>query len=283
MKIETAIILLMLFELVSLFHPEVEWSCETFSINLDIKTELQFNGIAHSIGRRSECYVYGKNSTLTNLVISMQPNENNPCGVKINQDTDFYWVEIEVHRHVIFSMLEDCTFNITCKKRKTYFDKNDTKIIGHKKTSVPKMLTTFELLANDHNYLSVIDTLTFVKYGESYFIKVSMENFEYAQRFRVTDCIAESEGLVAELFDSNGCPISEEIKNFDYKNGYATALIPSFFRFFNFKLLKIECKISICDQVLGCQPQCNNLATNLLDNSNQTVLPAQIIFLKLHH
>uniref|UniRef100_A0AC34FXK7 ZP domain-containing protein n=1 Tax=Panagrolaimus sp. ES5 TaxID=591445 RepID=A0AC34FXK7_9BILA len=127
----------------------------------------------------------------------------------------------------------------------------------------------------------MIDTLAYVKYGESYFLKVSLENVEYARRFRITDCIAESEGLVAELIDPNGCSINDETKNFNYEDGHATALIPSFFRFFNFKLLKIECKISLCDQSLGCQPRCDKFATNPIEIFNQTVFPAQINYFKI--
>uniref|UniRef100_A0A914QYR4 ZP domain-containing protein n=1 Tax=Panagrolaimus davidi TaxID=227884 RepID=A0A914QYR4_9BILA len=124
---------------------------------------------------------------------------------------------------------------------------------------LPTIEFNLELVPNDDSKTFEILSDHDVGYGQSYTMNISFKSEydknEYGNRFRATHCVAEADDTAVELVDSHGCSINKKLMtDFVYKNGYATAKIPSMFRFPNSKTMKLECKLSICQEI---QPSCD--------------------------
>uniref|UniRef100_A0A914Z185 ZP domain-containing protein n=1 Tax=Panagrolaimus superbus TaxID=310955 RepID=A0A914Z185_9BILA len=121
-----------------------------------------------------------------------------------------------------------------------------------------------------------------VGYGQSYFMNISFKSendkAEYGDKFRVTHCVAEADDIAVELVDANGCSINKKlITDFVYKNGYATAKIPSMFRFPNSKTMKFECKLSICQEIQLCRASCDRKMDDPIAEVEDAEMIAQLL------
>ena len=118
-----------------------------------------------------------------------------------------------------------------------------------------------ELLPNaDNDDSMLLESLSDhdVGYGQSYNMKISFKSehdkTKYSDRFRATHCVAQADDIAVELINAHGCSIDKKLINdFLYKNGSAIAKIPSMFRFPNSKTMKLECKLSICQDFQVCR------------------------------
>uniref|UniRef100_A0AC35FTY0 ZP domain-containing protein n=1 Tax=Panagrolaimus sp. PS1159 TaxID=55785 RepID=A0AC35FTY0_9BILA len=249
------------------FNPTLEWTCELSSIFVAIRTSSPFNGIAHSKDESLNCTTIGNGTTVTKLIIPLGA-DNNQCGVKFNKDTGLYWVDIEVHEHKLLILEQDRLFNVTCDKNAISLkignddgdhligndDANSTDAFLSSSTNsilLPTIEFNLELVPNDDSKTFEILSDHDVEYGQSYTMNISFKS-EYDKNEY------EADDTAVELVDSHGCSINKKLMtDFVYKNGYATAKIPSMFRFPNSKTMKFECKLSICQEIQVCRPNCD--------------------------
>jgi len=266
-----------------LFNPTLEWTCGSTVVSVAVRTTTPFQGIAHSRGHISACNVTGDGSLVTKMIIPLW-GEGNKCGVRFDQETGLYNVDVEVHEHRKLILEQDRVFHITCDKKFVALkmgdpdgkmlvdsfddDTNSTEEITPTfEQSPPEKEVEFNLelipITSNESPLFLESMQSHdVGYGQSYDMKASFKHETdkqiYGERFRITHCTATSDNIVVDLIDNIGCSTDKKIiGNFEYGDGYAVARIPSMFKFPESKTMKLECSLAICQDYQICKPNCD--------------------------
>ncbi|KAE9553867.1 hypothetical protein FO519_002908 [Halicephalobus sp. NKZ332] len=287
----------------SLFNPTLEWTCESNTISIAIRTLAPFLGIAHPKDRLSTCSITGNGTSYTKLTIPLW-SEGNKCGVRYDQDTNLYSVDVEVHEHRMLILEQDRIFHVTCDKKSvsikigdtdgemlvSNFDdganstEQDTSFFGQ---SPPNREVEFDLelipVVSDEDPLLLKNISSHdVGYGQSYDMKALLKNEVdkdlYGKRFRVSHCTATADSIVVDLIDQMGCSIDKKIiSNFEYGDGFAVARIPSMFKFPKSKTMKLECSLTLCEEFQICKPSCDRKLDDPIPEIKEAKMIAKLL------